>query len=199
MRSALELLGAAYAVHPAFGEARIVEFGSGLRPAYPDNLPRIAVHNQKIAVNGLYRHGFLLAPVERTAMYVAKVLTLLSYLVVLEIVAVPAFALLLLGTSLGPALPSLVVSLVLGDIGVAVIGTLVAALAVRTRARDLLGPLLSLPLLVPIVIGGARATSPALVITHVQGPQVRWLLTLGLYDLVFGLIAYALFDFLLED
>jgi heme exporter protein B len=143
--------------------------------------------------------GFLLAPVERTAMYVAKVLTLLSYLVVLEIVAVPAFALLLLGTSLGPALPSLVVSLVLGDIGVAVIGTLVAALAVRTRARDLLGPLLSLPLLVPIVIGGARATSPALVIAHVQGPQVRWLLTLGLYDLVFGLIAYALFDFLLED
>jgi heme exporter protein B len=143
--------------------------------------------------------GFLLAPVERTAMYVAKVLTLLSYLVVLEIVAVPAFALLLLGTSLGAALPSLVVSLALGDIGVAVIGTLVAALAVRTRARDLLGPLLALPLLVPIVIGGARATSPALVLTHAQGPQVRWLLTLGLYDLVFGLIAYALFDFLLED
>src|ERR1700675_128158 len=62
VRSALELLGAAYAVHPAFAEARIVEFGSGLRPAFPDNLPRIAVHNQKIAVNGLYRHGFLLAP-----------------------------------------------------------------------------------------------------------------------------------------
>jgi glycine oxidase len=62
VRSALELLGAAYAVHPAFAEARIVEFGSGLRPAFPDNLPRIAIHNQKIAVNGLYRHGFLIAP-----------------------------------------------------------------------------------------------------------------------------------------
>jgi glycine oxidase len=62
VRSALELLGAAYAVHPAFGEARILEFGSGLRPAYPDNLPRIAVNNERIAVNGLYRHGFLLAP-----------------------------------------------------------------------------------------------------------------------------------------
>jgi glycine oxidase len=62
VRSALELLGAAYAVHPAFAEARIVEFGSGLRPAFPDNLPRIAIDNQKIAVNGLYRHGFLLAP-----------------------------------------------------------------------------------------------------------------------------------------
>ena len=46
VRSALELLGAAYAVHPAFGEARIVEFGSGLRPAYPDNLPRIGVRGE---------------------------------------------------------------------------------------------------------------------------------------------------------
>jgi glycine oxidase len=74
VRSALELLGAAYAVHPAFAEARIVEFGSGLRPAYPDNLPRIAVQNQKIAVNGLYRHGFLLAPAlaELTLGYVER-------------------------------------------------------------------------------------------------------------------------------
>ena len=74
VRSALELLGAAYAVHPAFAEARIVEFGSGLRPAFPDNLPRIAVHNEKIAVNGLYRHGFLLAPAlaELTLAYVAR-------------------------------------------------------------------------------------------------------------------------------
>jgi glycine oxidase len=62
VRSALELLSAAYAVHPAFGEARIVEIGSALRPAFPDNLPRIAVDDRKIAVNGLYRHGFLLAP-----------------------------------------------------------------------------------------------------------------------------------------
>jgi glycine oxidase len=74
VRSALELLGAAYAVHPAFAEARIVEFGSGLRPAFPDNLPRIAVHNRKIAVNGLYRHGFLLAPAlaELTLGYVER-------------------------------------------------------------------------------------------------------------------------------
>jgi glycine oxidase len=74
VRSALELLSAAYAVHPAFAEARIVEFGSGLRPAYPDNQPRIAVHNHKIAVNGLYRHGFLLAPAlaELTLGYVER-------------------------------------------------------------------------------------------------------------------------------
>jgi glycine oxidase len=74
VRSALELLGAAYAVHPAFAEARILEFGSGLRPAYPDNLPRITVEKKKIAVNGLYRHGFLLAPAlaELTLAHVAR-------------------------------------------------------------------------------------------------------------------------------
>jgi glycine oxidase len=74
VRSALELLGAAYAVHPAFAEARIVEFGSGLRPAFPDNLPRISIDKQKIAVNGLYRHGFLLAPAlaELTLGYVQR-------------------------------------------------------------------------------------------------------------------------------
>jgi glycine oxidase len=74
VRAALELLGAAYAVHPAFAEARIVEFGSGLRPAYPDNLPRISIEQQRITVNGLYRHGFLLAPAlaELTLGYVAR-------------------------------------------------------------------------------------------------------------------------------
>ncbi len=143
--------------------------------------------------------GFLLAPVDRSALLLAKVLTLLAYLAVLELVAVPAFALLLLGPSLGQALPDLLAVLALGDLGVAVIGTLVAALAVRTRARDLLGPLLALPLLVPVVIGGARASAPLFAATHAAAPPARWLLTLGLYDLVFGLIAFALFDFLLED
>ena len=143
--------------------------------------------------------GFLLAPVDRSAMLFAKATALLAYLVVLELVAVPAFGLLLLSPPLGHALPELIGVLALADIGIAAIGTLVAALAVRTRARDLLGPLLALPLLVPIVIGGARASSPLLALGHATGPSGRWLLTLGLYDLVFGLIAYALFDFLLED
>jgi heme exporter protein B len=143
--------------------------------------------------------AFLLAPVDRTALLLAKSITLLAFLVVLEVVAVPAFALLLLGPSLWPALPDLLGVLALADLGVAAVGTLVAALAVRTRARDLLGPLLALPLLVPIVIGAARASSPLLTIGHTHGPALRWLLTLGLYDLIFGLIAYALFDFLLED
>ncbi|HXB14936.1 MAG TPA: heme exporter protein CcmB [Solirubrobacteraceae bacterium] len=143
--------------------------------------------------------GFLLAPVDRTALLLAKVLTLLAYLLVLELIAVPAFSILLLGAPIGPALPGLIATLALADLGIAVIGTLVAALAVRTRARDLLGPLLALPLFVPIVIGAARATEPLLVSAHRGEPAARWLATLAVYDLLFGLIAYALFDFLLED
>ena len=74
VRSALELLSAAYAVHPAFAEARIVEIGSGLRPAFPDNLPRIRIEGERISVNGLYRHGFLLAPAlaELTTAYLQR-------------------------------------------------------------------------------------------------------------------------------
>ena len=143
--------------------------------------------------------GFLLAPVDRTALLAAKVLALIGYLVALELVAVPAFAVLLLGPSIGPGLGGLVAVLALGDVGIAVIGTLISALTVRTRARDLLGPLLALPLLVPVVIAGARATSPLLSLKAAEAPAGRWLLTLGLYDLLFGLIAFALFDFLVED
>ncbi|HUB74599.1 MAG TPA: heme exporter protein CcmB [Solirubrobacteraceae bacterium] len=143
--------------------------------------------------------AFLLAPVDRSALFVAKALALLAYLAALELIAVPAFALLLLGAPLGPALGGLAGTLALADVGVAAIGTLIAAIAVRTRARDLLGPLLALPLFVPIVIGGSRAVAPLLVQAHRGGPAIRWLVTLGLYDLLFGLIAYAVFDFLLED
>ncbi|UVC15103.1 glycine oxidase ThiO [Mesorhizobium onobrychidis] len=61
-RSMTELLGAAYALHPAFGEAGIIETGAGVRPAFPDNLPRVEALGSTVAINGLYRHGFLLAP-----------------------------------------------------------------------------------------------------------------------------------------
>ena len=61
-RSLLELLGAAYALHPAFGEAEVVETGCDLRPAFPDNVPRVVQQGRRIHINGLFRHGFLLAP-----------------------------------------------------------------------------------------------------------------------------------------
>lgn len=162
-----------------------------------------------LAINRLFvadaeQGGFdalLLAPVDRSAMLLAKVAALAIYLVALEIVAVPAFALLLLGPAIG-AVGQLIGVLALLDAGLAVIGTFVAALAVRTRARDLIGPLVALPLLTPVAIGASRALAGLLSAGHqggAGGAGLRWMLLLGLYDLVFGLIAYAVFDFLLED
>jgi glycine oxidase len=70
VRSAIELLSAAYALHPAFGEAEILEMSADVRPAYPDNEPRVEERGDRIFVNGFYRHGFLLAPAfaQRAAM-----------------------------------------------------------------------------------------------------------------------------------
>jgi heme exporter protein B len=143
--------------------------------------------------------AFLLAPVDRTALLVAKAAALFSFLVVLEVVAVPAFGLLLLGPSLGRPLPGLVAVLALADAGLAVIGTLVSAIAVHTRARDLIGPIVGLPLLVPALIATARACGPLLVVHGQSAPPGKWVAILALYDLVFALLAYAVFDFLLED
>ena len=63
VRSALELLGSAYALHPAFAEAQIVDMAAGVRPAFADNVPKIVVRGRTLHVNGLYRHGFLMSPV----------------------------------------------------------------------------------------------------------------------------------------
>jgi heme exporter protein B len=143
--------------------------------------------------------AFLLAPVDRTAMLVAKTLTLFGFLVVVEVVGVAAFAVLLLGPGLGQALPDLVLILVLADAGLAVIGTLVGALAVQTRARELIGTLLALPLSLPVLIAGANATAPLLERGGAGPVAGHWLTVLGLYDLVFALLAWAVFDYLLED
>jgi heme exporter protein B len=143
--------------------------------------------------------AFLLAPVDRSAMLVAKAIGLYLFLVVLEVVAVPAFALFLLGPPLGPALPGLILILLLANAALAVIGTLVSAIAVHTRARDLIGPVIALPLLIPALIATARAAGPLLVVHASGSPPGRWLAVLALYDVVFALLAYAVFDFLLED
>ena len=144
--------------------------------------------------------GFLLAPVDRTALLIAKVLALLAFLVAVELAAVPAFAVLLLGPGLDVEAAAKVAGvLLLADAGIAVVGTLVGALAVQTRTRDLIVPVIALPLLLPVVIGAAKALEPALAQAGAGALPGRWLAVLALYDLVFGLLAYAVFDFLIED
>jgi heme exporter protein B len=143
--------------------------------------------------------GVLLAPIDRTALFFSKAVAFAAFLAMVEVVAVPAFYLLLLGPPGGDAIPGLLAVLVLADIGIAITGALIAGLAMRTRSRDLLVPLLGLPLLLPVIIGAARATTPLFYATGAGSLPGKWMAVLGLYDLVFGLIAFAVFDYLLED
>ena len=139
-----------------------------------------------------------LAPVDGTALFFAKAGALIVYLIALEIVALPVFWLFFLdsGEGLVPLLPVLL--LLNGAFAVA--GALISPIATNSTARDLIGPLILLPLLVPPLIAASAAGQRLLA---AGGPDYdrygTWLGILGLYDLIFLLIGWAVFDFLLED
>jgi heme exporter protein B len=143
--------------------------------------------------------GILMAPIERTSLLVAKASALFIYLLALELIALPVFALFFLSDGFWDALPRLLLVAILADLGLAIVGSLLASIAVHTRARDLLLPLLLLPLTVPVMIGAAAATKPLLSVPLETTELGKWLAVLALYDLIFGLLAYAVFDFLMED
>ena len=139
-----------------------------------------------------------LAPVDGTAMFFAKALALVAYLSLLELVAIPVFWLFFLDDG-GGLLPLLPIVLLLNG-ALAVTGALISPIATNSTARDLIGPLILLPLLVPPMIAASAAGERLL---SAGGPSFdkygTWLVTLGLYDSVFLLIGWAVFDFLLED
>lgn len=143
--------------------------------------------------------GILMAPIERTSLLLAKAGALMVYLVALELIALPVFALFFIEEGFWEAVPRLAAVILLADLGLAFVGAMLASIAVHTRARDLLLPILLLPLTVPVMIGAAAATKPLLSVPLETAGVGKWLAVLALYDLVFGLLAYAVFDFLMED
>ena len=139
-----------------------------------------------------------LAPVDATALFFAKAAALLVYLTVLEAFALPVFWLFFLDDASG-LVPFIPVLLLL-DVALAVTGALISPMATNSRARDLIGPLILLPLLVPAMIAAAGAGQHLLAAGGVSYEQYgTWLTVLGLYDLIFLLIGWAAFDFLIED
>ena len=141
----------------------------------------------------------LLAPIDRTAVFLGKAAALFSFLVAVEVVALPAFDILLLRGTLLDAMPELLAVLLLADIGLAAVGALVAALGAETDARELVVPLLLMPLLVPVVIAASKASAPLLSDPSASEHLGRWLLMLTFYDLAFVLVSLGVFDYLLED
>jgi heme exporter protein B len=130
--------------------------------------------------------GLVLAVSDRSAIWLGKALALLVFLVLAELVALPAFAAFFAG--LGPAT---LAAVALADIGICAVGTLLAGMAVASRARELLLPLLFLPLAIPIVVGGVGAS--------VAGGAGRYLAFLALYDGVFAILSWASFEYVVTE
>ncbi|MEJ7875251.1 MAG: heme exporter protein CcmB [Solirubrobacterales bacterium] len=139
-----------------------------------------------------------LAPVDPSSLFIGKVLALTIYLVVLEAIALPVFAGFFLDDASG--LLPLAGIVLLMNLGLAATGTVVSTMGANSRARDLLTPLVLLPLLVPLMIAAAGAAEPLLAAGGPEFTDVgQWALTLALYDGLFLLVGYAVYDFLIED
>lgn len=130
--------------------------------------------------------GLVLAPSDRSAIWLGKTIGVMVFLVLAELVALPAFALFF-----HPLSWELVAAVALANVGIAAIGTLLAAMAAASRARELLLPLLFLPLVIPVVIGGVGAS--------VAADSGSFLAFLGLYDGVFAILCWASFEFVITE
>jgi heme exporter protein B len=130
--------------------------------------------------------GLVLAPSDRSAIWLAKSIATFAFLALAEALALPVFALFFHGVD-----GTTIAAVVLADIGICAVGTFVGAMAVVTRARELLLPLLFLPLAIPILIGGVGASV-------VDAPG-RYLAFLGLYDALFALVCWAAFEYVVTE
>jgi heme exporter protein B len=130
--------------------------------------------------------GLVLAPCDRSAIWLAKSLAVLAFLAAVEVVALPAFAIFFSGID-----GTTVAAVVLADLGICAVGTFLAAMAAAGRARELLLPLLFLPLAIPIVVGGVGAS--------VAANSGRYLAFLALYDVIFAVICWASFEYVVTE
>jgi heme exporter protein B len=130
--------------------------------------------------------GLVLAPCDRSAIWFGKGIAVVAFLALAEVVALPAF-----GLFFEPVTWELVAAVALADVGLAAVGTLLAAMAAASRARELLLPLLFLPLVIPIVVGGVGAS--------IADDPGRYLGFLGLYDLIFAILSWASFEYVVTE
>jgi len=139
--------------------------------------------------------GLLLAPVDRSAIYFGKTLGNLIFMFIVEIIVLPVYSI-LYNTNLFK--PGLIVVIILGSIGFVVVGTLLSTMAVQTRTRDVLLPILLFPVIIPVMIAAVKASSGFL-----QGIEMAditpWLNLLLVYDIIFTAVAFMVFDYVVEE
>jgi len=139
--------------------------------------------------------GLLLAPVDRSAIYFGKALSNLVFMLVVEAIVLPVYSV-LYNTNLFNL--GLILVILLGSIGYVAVGTLLAAMVVQTRTRDILLPILLFPVVIPVLIAAVKASSGFL-----QGIPMAdiwpWLNLLIVYDIIFTAVAFMVFDYIVEE
>jgi heme exporter protein B len=130
--------------------------------------------------------GLVLSPCDRSAIWLAKTLSVVAFLSVMELVALPVFALFYT-----PIDGATIAGVLLANLGIAAVGSLLSAMALASRTRELILPLLFLPLAIPIVIGGAGAS--------IADDPGRFIAFLGLYDAIFAIISWASFEYVVTE
>ncbi len=142
--------------------------------------------------------GLLLCPVDRPIIFAAKFTGNFIFLVVLEIVIIPIFALFFLKSLAVGALLKLILILFLGDIGICGVGTLLATISANTRAKDLLLPILYLPVMMPFIMQVVSYTN-AILTGKGASDMSSWLYLVIGFDIIFLLAGYALYDFVIGE
>jgi len=139
--------------------------------------------------------GLLLAPVDRSAIYFGKVISNLAFMLIVEAIVLPIYSVLY---NVNLFQPGLLMVILLGSIGYVAVGTLLSSMAVQTRTRDVLLPILLFPVVVPILIAAVKASGGYLT----EAPMTEilpWLNLLIVYDVIFTAIAFMVFDYIVEE
>ena len=139
--------------------------------------------------------GLLLAPVDRSAIYFGKALGNLVFMLIVEAIVLPVYSILY---NVNLFNPGLILVILLGSIGYVTVGTLLASMAVQTRTRDVLLPILLFPVVIPVLIASVKGSSGFL-----QGLEMAdiwpWLNLLIVYDVIFTAVAFMVFDYVVEE
>jgi heme exporter protein B len=143
--------------------------------------------------------GLLGAPIDRSVIWGSRVISFLVFLMAVQVVAVPVFWLFFLQTGATPSLWVLIATLILSDIGIATVGALVAGLGQAARNRELLVPVLFLPFSIPLVLTATTLTVHTITLQTSGFYVLKRLGFLGVYDTIFALLGWALFEYIVED
>jgi len=139
--------------------------------------------------------GLLLAPVDRSAIYFGKAISNLAFMLIVEAIVLPVYSILY---NINLFQPGLLMVILLGSIGYSAVGTLLSAMSVQTRTRDILLPILLLPVVLPLIIAAVQASNTILAGDDFNSIK-HWLNTLIAYDVILTAVAFILFDYILED